>query len=88
MVTDFIELRTLIHILKPIKLSNVNENKIVMKNFNIFQSTSFEMNNERQPLLLSNENEQCAPPRPDVRSSPENVIVDGTEESKSPDDGN
>lgn len=46
-----------------------------------FQSNSFEMNNERQPLLLSNESEQCSP-RPDLRSSPENFIVDGTEESK------
>ena len=55
-----------------------------MKNFNFFQSNSFEMNNERQPLLLSNDSEQCVP-RPDIRSSPENVIVDGTEESKSPD---
>lgn len=59
-----------------------------MKAFCVFQSNSFDMSNERQPLLLGSDTEQAAPPRPDVRNSPENVIVDGSDDFKSPDDGN
>lgn len=33
------------------------------------------MNNERQPLLLNHD----TIPRPDIRDSPENIILDGNE---------
>ena len=60
----------------------------MLKKFHNFQSNSFDMTNERQPLLLGNDTEQTSPPRPDIRNSPENVIVDGSDDFKDPDDGN
>ncbi|XP_070501979.1 proton-coupled amino acid transporter 1 isoform X1 [Chironomus tepperi] len=56
------------------------------ESFDLIESNSFDMINERQPLLLGNDTEQTVPPRPDVRNSPENVIVDGSDDFKSPDD--
>jgi hypothetical protein len=48
------------------------------KNFIYFQ--------ERQPLLLSNEKEAFAA-RPDIRNSPENLIIEGGNESLAGSDG-
>lgn len=42
------------------------------------------MNTERQPLLLHQDVEQHrSVPRPDVRNSPQNVIVDGNDTQSS-----
>jgi hypothetical protein len=43
---------------------------------------SDEMSNERQPLLISDADQHSTSPRPDLRNSPENIIVDGAEDEK------